>query len=282
MPGFRAADGTEIAYHVRGTGPPLLCVPGGPMRASSYLGDLGGLSASRQLILLDLRGTGASAVPADPASYRCDRLADDVRALREHLGLDRADVLAHSAGANIALLDAIRNPAQVASLSLITPSGLAAGLEPDPGQRREIVSRRRGEPGQAAAAAAFERAAAGTAGEADWQALTPLFYGRWDNAARAHDAAGEAETNEDAAAAFGADGAFDPEATRAALAGLGLPVLVLGGEVDLQRPPAITAEFAGLFPAARLVMQDGAGHYPWLDDPGRFTAAVTAFLGESR
>ena len=43
------------------------------MQASAYLGDLGGLSAHRSLVLLDLRGTGESAIPADPATYRCDR-----------------------------------------------------------------------------------------------------------------------------------------------------------------------------------------------------------------
>jgi hypothetical protein len=43
------------------------------MRDSAYLGDLGGLSARRELIRLDLRGTGQSATPADPATYRCDR-----------------------------------------------------------------------------------------------------------------------------------------------------------------------------------------------------------------
>jgi pimeloyl-ACP methyl ester carboxylesterase len=47
----------------------------------------------RQLIMPDMRGTGMSAVPADPASYRCDRLAEDVEALREHLGLDRFDLV---------------------------------------------------------------------------------------------------------------------------------------------------------------------------------------------
>src|SRR5215472_18943699 len=101
MPSFSAADGTELAYHVHGEGIPLLCVPGGPMRASAYLGDLGGLSAHRRLIMLDLRGTGTSAVPADPGSYRCDRLAADVSALQDHLGLESADLLGHSAGANI-------------------------------------------------------------------------------------------------------------------------------------------------------------------------------------
>jgi pimeloyl-ACP methyl ester carboxylesterase len=55
---FDAADGTRLACHQTGQGRPLLCLPGGPMQASAYLGDLGGLSAHRALVLLDLRGTG--------------------------------------------------------------------------------------------------------------------------------------------------------------------------------------------------------------------------------
>jgi proline iminopeptidase len=70
MPAFRAFDGTELAYHVLGDGDgaPLICLPGGPMRASACLGDLGGLSGRRRLIMLDLRGTGGSVIPADPSS----------------------------------------------------------------------------------------------------------------------------------------------------------------------------------------------------------------------
>ncbi|MER6593903.1 alpha/beta fold hydrolase [Micromonospora purpureochromogenes] len=74
------------------------------MLASAYLGDLGGLSAHRSLVRLDLRGTGESAVPADPATYRYDRLVDDVDALRVHLGRDRIDLLGHSAGGSLAVL----------------------------------------------------------------------------------------------------------------------------------------------------------------------------------
>jgi pimeloyl-ACP methyl ester carboxylesterase len=57
------------------------------MQDSVYLGELGGLSRHRQMIVLDQRGTGRSATPKDSASYRCDRLVEDVEALREHLGL---------------------------------------------------------------------------------------------------------------------------------------------------------------------------------------------------
>jgi hypothetical protein len=39
------------------------------------------------------------------------------------------------------------------------------------------------------------------------------------------------------------------------------------------------AEFAGLFPNAELVVQAGAGHFPWLDDADRFVATTEAFLG---
>lgn len=278
MPTFRAADGTELAYHVHGEGAALICVPGGPMRGSAYLGDLGGLSGHRQLIMLDLRGTGRSAVPADPAGYRCDRLVDDVSALQDHLGLASVDLLGHSAGASIAVQYAIRHQRRVARLALITPSGRAAGLEPDSAMRREIVRLRRDEPWFEEAAASFERAAAGAGAEEDWEAMAPFFYGRWDAAAQAHAAGEEKQTNEEAARAFAAEGAFDPAATRAALAAFGSPALVLAGALDLQRPPAVAAEFAGLFPAARLVVQPGAGHYPWLDDARWFVSAVTAFL----
>jgi proline iminopeptidase len=278
MPIFDAYDGTQLAYHVDGAGAPLICLPGGPMRASAYLGDLGGLARHRRLILLDLRGTGDSAIPADPSSYRCDRLVDDVLALQDHLGLASADVLGHSAGANIAVQYALRHPNRVGRLVLVTPSGRSVGLEPDPAMRREIVSLRQGEPWFKDAAAAFERVAAGGGAEEDWAAVAPFSYGRWDAAARAHDAAGEEHTNEEAAVAFAADGAFDPDATRSGLADLRTPVLVIGGSLDLQRPPAVTAEYAALFANSRLVVQPGAGHFPWLDDAGQFVAAVTEFL----
>ncbi|MEV0589623.1 alpha/beta hydrolase, partial [Nonomuraea sp. NPDC050310] len=86
MPYFTSYDGTTLAYRRTGEGEPLVCLPGGPMRASAYLGDLGGLAGHRRLIMLDLRGTGDSATPDDHQTYRCDRQVEDVEALRVHLG----------------------------------------------------------------------------------------------------------------------------------------------------------------------------------------------------
>ncbi|MFF3947079.1 alpha/beta fold hydrolase [Streptomyces sp. NPDC001902] len=278
MPVFPSYDGTELAYHVLGSGRPLVCLPGGP-QDSVYLGDLGGLSAHRQLIRLDLRGTGRSGIPRDIASCRCDRLVDDVEALRGHLGLDRMDVLAHSAGANLAARYAGRHPDRVGSLVLVTPSVRAVGLPITGGLRRETALLRRDEPWFPEAFAALEAIVAGEATAERWQAVAPFSYGRWDEVARAHQAAEREQMSDEVVSAFGAEGAFDPDGTRAALAGLASPVLLLAGQVDLGAPPATVAEFAALFPDAGLVVQPGAGHFPWLDDAGRFVTSVAGFLG---
>ena len=275
MPTFAATDGTVLAYHVYGTGDPVICLPGGPMQDTGYLGDLGGLSGRRRLIMFDLRGTGESAAPEDATSYRCDRLVDDVEALRVHLGLDRVDLLAHCAGANLAVLYAARYPDRIGRLALITPSTMAVGLSATDADRRETALLRRDEPWFPAAFAALEAIQAGTATADTWPALTPFWYGRWDAEARAHHAAQDGRRNDEAAAGYRAEGAYDPPATRVALAALTAPVLLLAGEVDLNPTVSVAAEFAALFPKAELVVQPGAGHFPWVDDADRFVA----FLG---
>ncbi|MFF7475155.1 alpha/beta fold hydrolase [Streptomyces sp. NPDC008092] len=276
MPTFTAADGTRLAYHVRGEGEPLVVLPGGPMRASGYLGDLGGLTAHRRLVLLDLRGTGDSALPADPASYRCDRLVDDVEMLRAHMGLDHMDVLAHSAGASLAVLYAAAHPRRVRRLALITGNPSALGLQATPEDRLAAARLRAGEPWFEGAFPALEAWLAGS-GEFD-EVFMPFFHGRWDAAAQAHVAATEQQTNFEAGDRYFAEGAFTPDATRAALRSLTAPVLVYAGELDGGPSPALARRAAEAFPVAETVVQPGAGHYPWLDDPEWFVRRAVAFL----
>ncbi|QTZ90249.1 alpha/beta fold hydrolase [Streptomyces auratus] len=281
MPAFSALDGTELAFHVMGEGEPLLCLPGGPMRASAYLGDLGGLSAHRQLVLLDLRGTGDSGVPADPAGYRCDRQVADVEALRRHLGRDRIDVLAHSAAGDLALLYAARHPEHTRTLTLVTCRARALGLDYTHEHRMEAAALRAAEPWFDSAHQAYQAIWAGTATDAEWDAGAPFFYGRWDAAAQAHAASEVEQTNEEAAEIYAASGAFDPAATRSALASLSAPVLVLAGELDGGPRPHVAAATAQLLPGAELCVQAGGGHYPWLDDPVQFARTVGSFLDRS-
>jgi pimeloyl-ACP methyl ester carboxylesterase len=278
MATFDSADGTRLAYHQAGEGRPLICVPGGPMQASAYLGDLGGLSALRSLVLLDLRGTGESAVPADPASYRCDRLVDDVEALRVHLGLDRIDLLGHSAGAALALLYAARHLDRVGRLVLLNPSPRAVGLDISDSDRRQVAELRRGEAWFPDAFAALERIWSGDATAADWTAIAPFTYGRWDAVAQTNLAQEANQTNAEAAAVYYLDSAGAPEATRTALARLRAPVLLVAGEYDVALPPRCAAEYAGLFGQAELAVQPGGGHYPWLDNPEWLVQTLAGFL----
>src|SRR5215211_6882151 len=275
---FDGADGTRLTYHQAGEGRPLICLPGGPMQASAYLGDLGGLSEHRSLVSLDLRGTGESAVPADPASYRCDRLVDDVEALRVHLGLDRIDLLGHSAGAALALLYAARHLDRVSRLTLVNPSPRAVGLEVTDLDRRQVAELRRGEAWFPDAFAALQRIWSGGATAADWNAIAPFTYGRWDAVTQAHLAREASQTNTDAAAVYYSAGALDPQATRTSLAHLRAPVLVVAGEYDVALPPKCAAEYAGLFGQAELAVQPGGGHYPWLDDPEWLVQTLAGFL----
>ena len=278
MAHFASWDGTKLSYRRAGRGRPLVCLPGGPGRTPDYLGDLGGLTAARELILPDTRGTGESEAPAGPGSFRCDRLAMDVEALRAELGLDQMDLLAHSAAGNVALLYAAAHPGRISHLVLVTPGLRALGLELTDEEQHAAMQRRSAEPWYPAAAAAVAAAEAGDDSAQTRRTYQPFFYGRWDETARAHALLGISERARPVLAGMYADGAFDPPATRAALAGLTAPVLVLAGEADIGPTPEFAAETVRLFPGWSLAVQPGAGHFPWLDDPAWFTGAVTAFL----
>ncbi|MFE0461348.1 alpha/beta fold hydrolase [Kitasatospora sp. NPDC058965] len=278
---YDSYDGTRLAYRELGSGDPLVVLPGGPMADSAYLGDLGGLGGpgtGRRLIVLEPRGTGASETPADPATYRCDRQVADVEALRAHLGFERLDLLAHSAGAVVAVLYTAAHPERVGRMALIAPSTYAVGIKRNGATRRPAAHLRAAEPWFPAAIAAFERIEADEESEADWDAIAPFSYGRWDEAARAHYAAGDDWSNPQAEDAFHAEDAVDPAAVRAALGTLAAPVLVLAGALDWATTPAIAAEFAALFPQSELAVQEGAAHLPWLDDAQWFRGRVVEFL----
>ncbi len=69
--------------------------------------------SGRRVIALDNRGHGASTKLYDPALYHCARMAEDVCALIDHLGLGRVDVMGYSMGARIAAFLAHAHPDRV-------------------------------------------------------------------------------------------------------------------------------------------------------------------------
>jgi pimeloyl-ACP methyl ester carboxylesterase len=190
-----------------------------------------------------------------------------------HLGLERMRLLGHSAGASLVTLFAAQYPELVEELILVTPSPRAVGIEMTTERRRRILDKRTGEPWYPEVAAAFEAIQTGEG--RDWDALKPAFYGRWDDEARKQQALEDELANLEGLMAFNADEAFDPPATRAALAHVHAPALVISGDVDWASDPEAGEEIAGLFPNSRHVVLKGAAHHPWMDERDAFRAAVT-------
>lgn len=273
-----AADGCRLAVHTVGDGPPLLCVPGGPGRAAEYLEDLGGLSRSRRLLLLDNRGTGASELPADRSSLQVDRLADDVADVQRELALSPADLLGHSAGCLVVLLHAMRRSDGVRRLVLVTPSGRPFGWVPD--DLDEIRSQRSGEPWFADASeaqAAIEHANPRLRSQLEKE-TRPFWYGRWDERAQTHAAGADRQMSLRASAGFAPQSGFDPVAVRESLREIRAEVLIVVGARDGLTGASVADRLADVLPKADVVTIDTAGHFPWVDEPDAFRAAVESFL----
>jgi pimeloyl-ACP methyl ester carboxylesterase len=273
-----ARDGTKLVVHEIGTGPPLLCIPGGPGRAAEYLEDLGGLAATRTLHLLDNRGTGGSELPPDRASLQLDRLPDDVEDVRLALGLDPLDVLAHSAGCPVALLHAARHPTAVRRLVLVTPSGHAFGWAPD--DLDGIRAQRAGEQwyDEASEAQAFW-ATANPRMRSEIERLTrPFWYGRWDERAQTHAAGGDRQMSLRANAGYPPGPDYDADAARESLRSVRADTLIVVGERDALTGVTVADRFAETLPRSETAVIAGAGHFPWVDEPDAFRDAVERFL----
>lgn len=121
MPRF-TSNGYEIAYMDEGAGPPILLIHG---FGSSYRVNWVNpgwvetlVQAGRRVIALDNRGHGASSKLYTPADYHAERMAEDVVALLDHLGLARADVMGYSMGARITAFLALQHAARLRSAIL--------------------------------------------------------------------------------------------------------------------------------------------------------------------
>jgi pimeloyl-ACP methyl ester carboxylesterase len=115
-------DGVEIAFLDEGEGDPVVLVHGFASNkevnwvSTAWVSAL--TRAGRRVIALDDRGHGQSAKLYDPAAYHSAIMAEDVRALLDHLDLPRADVIGYSMGARITAFLALAHPARVRSAVL--------------------------------------------------------------------------------------------------------------------------------------------------------------------
>jgi pimeloyl-ACP methyl ester carboxylesterase len=121
MPHFTHGD-VDIAFLDEGEGEPIVLVHGFASNKEVnwvYPGWVSTLTrAGRRVIALDNRGHGASTKLYDPAAYHSGFMAEDVRALIDHLALPHADVMGYSLGGRITALLAAKHPQRVRSAIL--------------------------------------------------------------------------------------------------------------------------------------------------------------------
>jgi pimeloyl-ACP methyl ester carboxylesterase len=139
MPSFHNGP-IEIAYLDEGAGEPIVLIHGfASSKEVNWLhpGWVMALTrAGRRAIALDNRGHGQSSKLYDPADYHTEKMADDVRALLDHLSLGRADLMGYSMGARIAAFFALAHPTRARSAIL---GGLGAHLVDGVGLSPEIA-----------------------------------------------------------------------------------------------------------------------------------------------
>lgn len=283
MDGLTTADGRRLTYRRSGSGPMLVCHPGGPGFSSRYLGDLAGLGEELELVLLDPRGTGGSDPALDPRGYAIEDYASDLEELRVHLGLERMRLLGHSHGGVAAIAYAARHPESVERLIL-------ASTLPRHGPEQEAamqaaIETKAGEPWYADALEAVEAELAGDFADGAElgelaRRMMPFYYARYGERERAHveSMAGE-ELCADATRLWEKE-IFEHYDLRPQLAGLTMPTLVIAGEEDFIAGPACAAELTEGIPEPETVLLPGIGHMIFVEAPEEFRRAILSFLGD--
>jgi len=127
--------GASLYYELRGSGPVLLFMPGGPADAGAFRNIAGHLQSDYTVVTYDPRGLSHSPLegPLDDDQI-VQVFADDVHRLLAAVTKERANVFASSGGATISLELAARHPEQLATL---VPHEIPSpAVMPDPARRR--------------------------------------------------------------------------------------------------------------------------------------------------
>jgi pimeloyl-ACP methyl ester carboxylesterase len=115
---YADVNGLSLYYEEHGSGEPLVLLHGGFGAGELLAPIVAPLAAGRRVITVDLQGHGRTADIDRP--LRPELMGDDIAALIEHLGLERADVMGYSLGGLVALRTAIQHPARVRRLVLVS------------------------------------------------------------------------------------------------------------------------------------------------------------------
>ena len=117
--GLQAVNGTHLYYEIIGTGAPLFMLHGSGGSHRYFLPSMGALSDEYQLFFYDQRGTGLSDGHPDLAANTIDQFVEDLEALRVAFGFEKISLMGHSWGAIIALAYALKYQAHLDHLILV-------------------------------------------------------------------------------------------------------------------------------------------------------------------
>ena len=271
-----------MRYHVarNGSGPPVLFLHGFTGSTETWAPFRARVGEMFSMVAVDLPGHGRTDSPPDVARYALDRLADDLAAILDQLGVQRTTVVGYSLGGRAALRFALRHPSRVAGLFLESASpGIA-----DDGER---AARRAAD---MALADAIEREGI-TAFVDRWEKL-PLWESQAALSAEvrerlraqrlANDPRGLANSLRGAGA--GADSSVLDR-----LPSLTAPTLVLAGGSD-EKYIALGKQIASAIPGGKLLVipgecappgapgAEGVGHAIHIERPSMFRSVMLGFL----
>ncbi len=266
--GYAEVNGTSLYYEMAGDGDPVVLLHGLGGDTRYWQGVFDTLAAQYQVVRYDLRGFGRSALPTtEPYTH-----ADDLKALLDYLGIERAHMMGNSFGGNQAIQFALAYPAATRSLILISND----------------VQGPQGQPGSTLAEDAAWGAVFGALGQGDKQGAGAAVVDRhpYFSVVRAMPA------ERAMLAAMFADyswwhfqGNQDPVViptvpAAARLGEISAPTLVITGEMDTPTIHFMADLTVQGIPGAQKVVMAGLDHVPFLEDPVVFHQIVLAFLAK--
>ncbi len=249
--------GARIHYqtygHKIGTAPALVFAHGAGGNHLSWWQQVPHFRGRFACVAFDHRGWGLSAGEPDGTQF-----VDDLRALLDHLEVERATLVAQSMGGWTSLGFAMRWPERVERLALCDTHGGISSPETDGVWKASAENAAKLPPGVHPAV-----------GERMYREQPSLafLYEEID--------ALNNLTRQDIFAAVLAAGTIPA----ADVAGLPMPVLFVIGEEDIVIPPPFLEAAARAVPGAHVERIAEAGHSVYFERPARFNAAIDAFLG---
>ena len=262
----------DVAYNFEIAGSsekrPLLLLHGFTGSSQNWLPLLPLLAPFHQIIAVDLLGHGRSTVPTRPARYSMEQTAADLMDLLDQLAIEQTDLLGYSMGGRLALYMACQSPRRFPTLILESAS---PGLK----SKDEQLARR-----QQDTALAGRVEQDGLEAFVDYWESLPLWASQQQLPADVRATLRQQRLQNNPiglANSLRGMGTGTQPSQWGRLGKLGLPVLLLAGELD-EKFVALNQEMAGLIPGARLEIVPGAGHAVHLERPSHYAAAVGKFL----